>query len=85
MPSNVASRRLKLAGHCARHPEDEVSKVIMWKPSQRRSNVGRRADAFEDNLKSDTRIENTHELKAAMMDRIVWRELTTLTRAYSAK
>ena len=48
--SKVASRRLKLAGHCARHQDEEASKVILWEPTQGRSNVGRKAVTFVDNL-----------------------------------
>ena len=79
--SKVASRRLKLAGHCVRHPEEEASKLILWEPTQGRSNVGRRAVTYIDTLKRDTGIEATHELKTAMMDRNGWRQRTKLVRA----
>ena len=45
--SKVASRRLKLAGHCVRHPE-VASKLVLWEPSQGRMNVGRRAVTYVD-------------------------------------
>ena len=79
--SKVASRRLKLAGHCVRHPEEEASKLILWEPTQGRSNVGRRAVTYIDTLKRDTGIEATHELKTAMMDRNGWRQQPKLVRA----
>ena len=50
--SKVASRRLKLAGHCVRHPEEEASKLILWEQTQGRSNVGRRAVTYIDMLKT---------------------------------
>ena len=79
--SKVASRRLKLAGHCIRHKEEEASKVILWEPTQGRSNVGRRAITYIDNIKNDTGIEETQELRTAMMDRKYWRQLVSQARA----
>ena len=71
--SKVASRRLKLAGHCIRHPEEEASKLVLWEPSHGRRNVGRRAVTYVDVLKQDTGLETTDELKTAMIDRSGWK------------
>ena len=46
--SKVASRRLKLAGHCVRHPDEVASKLVLWEPSQGRMNVGKRAVTYVD-------------------------------------
>jgi hypothetical protein len=67
--TKVASRRMKLAGHCVRHPEEEASKLVLWEPSQGTRNIGRRAVTYIDNLKSDTGMESTQEIRTAMMDR----------------
>ena len=77
----VASRRMKLAGHCVRHADEEASKLILWEPSQGRSNVGRRAVTYIDNLKNDTGMDNINELKTAMMERSDWRQRANLARA----
>ena len=58
--SKVAERRLKLAGHCVRHPEEEASKLVLWEPDRGVRNVGRRAVTYIDNLKKDTGLE-THK------------------------
>ena len=79
--SKVASRRLKLAGHCVRHPEEEASKLVLWEPSQGRMNVGRRAVTYVDTLIRDTGVETTEELRTAMMDRSGWKQRTALARA----
>ena len=79
--SKVASRRLKLAGHCARHPEEVASKLVLWEPLQGKMNVGRRAVTYVDVLKEDTGLETTKELKTAMMERNGWRQRVDLARA----
>ena len=50
--SKVGFRRLKLAGHSVRHPEEEASKLVLWQPMNRRMNMGRpEEDSLKDNLK----------------------------------
>ena len=72
--SKVASRRLKLTGHCARHPEEVVpSKPVLWQPKHGRRNVGRRTVTFVDTLMRDTQLDSAEELKTAMLDREGWR------------
>ena len=79
--SKVASRRLKLAGHCARHLDEVASKLVLWEPSQGRMNIGRRAVTYVDVMKEDTGLETTEELKTAMMERNGWRQRADLARA----
>ena len=79
--SKVASRRLKLAGHCVRHPEEEASKLVLWEPSRGKKNVGRSAVSFIDTLRQDTGMNSTQELRTAMMDRSGWKKRASLARA----
>ena len=79
--SKVAERRLKLAGHCVRHPEEEASKLVLWEPDRGVRNVGRRAVTYIDNLKKDTGLETTQELRTAMMDRSGWKKRSEEVRA----
>ena len=69
MSSKVGFRRLKLAGHCVRHPEEEAPKLVLWQPMSGCTNMGRPAVTYIDNLKSDTKLESGEELKTAMLDR----------------
>ena len=78
--SKVASRRLKLAGHCIRHPEEEASKLVLWKPTRGKMSVGRRAVTYVDVLLNDTGLESTEELKAVMKDRKDWRKRASSAR-----
>ena len=66
-------RRLKLAGHCVRHPEEEASKLVLWQPTIGHMNVGRRAITYMDTLMRDTNLASVEELRTAMMDREDWR------------
>ena len=79
--SKVASRRLKLAGHCIRHLEEESSKLVLWEPSRGKRNVGRQAVTYIDTLKQDTGMESTQEIRTAMMDKDGWRRRSHLVRA----
>ena len=79
--SKVASRRMKLAGHCVRHPEEEASKLVLWEPSHGRRNQGRPPVTYVDVLKEDTGMTTTAELMTVMMDRKGWRSCSNLARA----
>jgi len=32
--TKIGTRRLKLAGHCARHPEEAASNLVLWVPEE---------------------------------------------------
>ena len=78
--SKVAYRRLLLAGHCVRHPEEEASKLVLWQPLHGYRKRGRRAVNYIDTLKEGTGLESTDELKTAMMDRKSWRNRASSRR-----
>ena len=79
--TKVAMRRMKLAGHCVRHPEEEASKLVLWEPDRGSKNVGRGAVTYIDNLKQDTGLETVEEIRTAMMDRSGWRKRSEEVRA----
>ena len=79
--SKVAYRRLKLAGHCVRHPEEVASQLVLWQPAHGHRNVGRRAVTYIDTLMKDTNLESIEELRTAMMDREGWKKRTESMRA----
>ena len=79
--SKVRHRRLKLAGHCVRHPEEVASQLVLWEPSQGRRNVGRQAVTNTDTLLRDTGLENLDELRTAMLDRDGWKKRVDSVRA----
>ena len=69
----IAVRRLRLSGHCFRHPELSTQKLILWEPNHGARDRGRPQTTYVDVLKRDTGAANTSELATLMSDRDVWR------------
>ena len=79
--SKVTNRRLKLAGHCIRHPELSASSLILWEPTKGKAKVGRPTMTYIDNLRCDLDVEEVKEIRTAMNNRVKWRELSRRVRA----
>ena len=69
----IAARRLRLAGHCHRHPELSTQKLVLWEPTHGIKNRGRQHATFLTTLKRDTGATSTDELRKLMEIRTVWR------------
>ena len=69
----IGSRRLRLAGHCHRHPELSTQKLVLWDPTHGFKNRGGQQATFISTLKRDTGATSTDELASLMEDRTVWR------------
>jgi len=54
--TKIRTRRLKLAGHCARHPEEAASNLVLWVPDRGSRGRGRPTGTFIfiDTLTRDT-------------------------------
>ena len=46
----IRERRLRLAGHCVRHSELEVSDLVLWEPTQGKSSRGSQRLTYVDML-----------------------------------
>ena len=68
----VRGRRMRLAGHCVRHPELEASKLTLWEPTQGKARRGKRRTTYVDVLRRDSFAHNTAEFKNLMLDRKLW-------------
>ena len=69
----VRLRRMKLAGHCARHPEIMANVDIFWTPTHGKRNRGRPKLNFTDIIKRDTGLKDINEIRRAMEDRDAWK------------
>ena len=79
--SKVAVRRMKIAGHCVRHQEEEeASKLTLWQPAHGKRSVERRKLSYIDTLLNDTGLDNVGELRVAMIYRDTWRRLMDFKR-----
>ena len=77
----IAMQRLRLAGHCIRHPEEIASKLVLWQPTEGRVKRGRKPVDYIDNIKRDTGLDNINEIRTAMLDRKVWKEFVKEARS----
>ena len=73
--NKIRERRLKLAGHCVRLSELEVSNLVLWEPFQGKFNRGSQRLTYVDRLRKDTGLQTTAELKTLMKDKCVWRAI----------
>ena len=48
----IKQKRLKLAGHCYRHPEEAASNLVLWTPNHGKRGRGRVCSSFETSLAS---------------------------------
>ena len=67
-------RRMKLAGHLVRHPEETAHEVVLWEPLHGNSKRGAPEMNYVKLLRRDTGLEEAAEIKTAMMDREGWRD-----------
>jgi len=71
--NKIRKRRLRLAGHCVRHSELEVSNLVLWEPTQGKFSRGSQRLTYVDRIRKDTGLQTTAELKTLMKDKCVWR------------
>ena len=76
----IRQRRLKLAGHCQRHPELLAEKLILWEPTQGYSKKGRKKYSFLEGLRDDIGIRDVKEIRTLMENRELWRNLSNDVR-----
>ena len=70
--AKIRWRRLKLTGHCQRHPEESVHHLTLWIPKRVNRKRGKPATSFIQQLERDTGV-GIEDLKTQMIDRDVWR------------
>ena len=76
----IRVRRLRLAVHCARHNEEIASKALLWEPQHGHPNRGRPRTTYIDTIKADTILDNTKEIRDAMLDQVVWKDFIRTAR-----
>ncbi|GFR76383.1 hypothetical protein ElyMa_000481000 [Elysia marginata] len=58
-----------------RHPEEIVSKLVLWEPLDGIRNRGSEKTTYVDNLQMDTGMKNSLELRFLMEDRVEWKKV----------
>jgi hypothetical protein len=69
----IRGRRMRLAGHCVRHPELVASELVLWEPIHGRRGRGRPHSTYIDTLKRDTGLSDVSEIRSLMGDRDMWK------------
>ena len=76
----IAKRRLELAGHCIRHPEEIAHNLVLWEPTHGQQSAGGQNLDFINTLYKDTGLTTTQELRDTMNNRAVWRQFISSVR-----
>ena len=72
--TKIKIRRLQFAGHCKRHAERIVAKLVTWRPTHGHRLPGRPTKTYVDLLQDDTGY-TTAEVESCMLDRKMWRAI----------
>ncbi len=78
--TTIRHRRLRLAGHCVRHPDIAASQLILWEPTHGVASRGGQTLTYVDQLRRDTELTSAAEIRTAMGDRDVWRAFVAVRR-----
>ena len=70
----LRGRRMRLAGHLIRHPEEEAHETVLWEPLHGNPKRGAPSMNYVKLLKN-----NVSEIRTVMEDRDGWRERTRRT------
>ena len=80
LSDKIRQRRMRLAGHCVRHPELSACDLILWEPTQGQRSRGRPQTTYVDTLRRDTGLCSVSELQTLMEDRDQWRAAIKCSR-----
>ena len=67
-------QRLMFVAHCWRSKYEVASDPILWQPQHGNRSRGRPEKTYIDQLRDDTDLLTTHEIKTAMNDREGWKK-----------
>jgi hypothetical protein len=70
----IAQRRMRLAGHLARHKEILTHQLVLWELQHGHRRRGRPHLTFVDILRRDTGLDDSKEINKLMLDRKIWKE-----------
>ena len=73
LSDTIRQRRMRLAGHCVRHPELTACDLVLWEPNHGKKSRGRPRATCIDTLRRDTGLSSTTEIQSLMEDREMWR------------
>ena len=66
--SKIREGRIRVAGDCVRHKEEEASKLVLWQPQHGQTKRGRPKTTYMHTLLENTGFPIIGELRTAMLD-----------------
>ena len=81
----LRGRRMRLAGHLIRHPEEAAHETVLWEPLHGNPKRGAPSMNYVKLLKKDTGLDNVSEIRTVMEDRDGWRERTRRTSSSTGR
>ena len=75
LSEKIRIRRLRLAGHCYRHPELAAQKLVLWEPTHGTKSRGRQPLTYVDTLRRDTGLTAAGEIGTCMQAREEWKSI----------
>lgn len=70
----IRNRRLKLTGHCIRHPEEAAHNLVLWSPTHGRRKRGKPPMTYVNQLEKDTEL-CTEDILTLARNRTSWRSM----------
>ena len=80
---SIRMQRLRFTGHCWRSKDEVASDLVLWQPQHGNRSRGSPAKTYIDQLRDDTDLLTTDEIKTAMNDREEWKKYVMDYRANS--
>ena len=80
---SICMQRLRFAGHYWKSQDEIASDLVLWQPQHGNRSRGRPAKTYIDQLRDDTDLLMTDEIKTAMNDREGWKKYVMDYRASS--
>jgi len=69
-----------LCFNCARHNEETASKVLLWEPQHGHPNQGKHRTIYIDTIKAESGLDDTKEIRDAVLDQVVWKDFIWTAR-----
>ena len=80
---SIRMQRLRFTDHCWGSKYEVASYLILWQPHHGNRSRGRPAKTYTDQLRDDTDLLTTDEIKTAMNNRERWKNIVMDYRASS--
>ena len=75
LSAKIRARRLRMAGHCVRHEDLAANNLVLWEALHGKASREGQKYTYVDQLRRDTGLGSTAEIKTCMEQCSVWRTI----------